>query len=432
MKVVAFLPAKGTSQRVKNKNTRVFNGEPFFAFTLRKLLNCEFIDEVFIDSEDAEILEYGHRLGATKLPRERELATNKTDGHQLFYNEVRQVEADIYIQHLCTSPFVGESTIAHCVELVRNNDDTDSVILARKEKCYYWSDGTPEYDIGQIPNSFDLPDTITEAMSLYVVDGKTARKYKRRIGERPKLVFGDPLELIDVNSETDFQLALTIGAGIVAEEEKKLRLVGRFLSSPILSDCCDELGLQCVLPPTYSANLPDSKIFGRARTLHIRAARESDPPDSIYDALQSYKHVVSNDIIVVQNEVPEFAYFGELNMSLSLRSGAIGAIIGGVTRDSRATTSAGFPVFAKGNYCKDIKGRGAVESINQCIELDGIPVAPSDLIFADKDGIVVIPRKFETKILGMAMSRMQSENKIVSDICSDVKVEGLVEKYGFF
>jgi len=431
-KIVAFLPAKGSSLRVANKNTRIFNGEPFFAFALRKLLRCPFIDEVYLDSEDPAILAVGERLGAKVLRRDPALADNRTDGHQLFYNEVRQVKADIYIQHLCTSPFVRESTIKAAIDLLDKDPACDSVVLARSDKYYHWRDGVPAYDLNHIPNSSDLPEEHTEAMALYVVRGDTARSTRRRIGQSPRLLFGDPIDLIDVNTEADLRLAQIIAAGVLAEEEKKLKLMGRFLSSPILSDILDEFDYKGVLGPGYQCNLPGAKIFGRARTLHLREAAAHEPKDGIYTALQSYRQVVSNDVIIVKTDVPSLAYFGELNMSLAIRSGAVGTIVAGVTRDSKATAAAGFPVFARGNYCKDIKGRGAVESMNQPVVIDGVTISPSDLIFADQDGIVVVPSRLEVPVLKRAIEVMSSEKSIIQDVCQDIDVNGLVEKYGFF
>jgi len=321
MKVVAFVPVKGNSERVTSKNTRPFNGEPLFAFTVRKLLRCKSIDEIYVDSEDSEILEFAKVIGAIPLPRDPQLATNKTDGNKLFYNEVKQINADIYIQHLCTSPFIYEETIEKAINELKTNDQIDSIVLGAKTKEYNWKDNKPVYDIENIPNSIDLPDTITEAMGLYLVKENAAKKSKRRIGYSPKMIFGNPIELIDVNTEEDLKVATAIAAGILAQEEKRLKIIGRFLSSPVLSDVADEFGLNCVLPPEYRSNIPGVRMFGRARPLHIRAATEQDNSQSIYEALQSYTQVVSNDIIVVKNDTPQLAYFGDLNMSLSIRSG---------------------------------------------------------------------------------------------------------------
>ena len=47
------------------------------------------------------------------------LATNDTDGHSLFYNEAKKVEADIYIQILGTSPFIKKETIQKGIEVLK-------------------------------------------------------------------------------------------------------------------------------------------------------------------------------------------------------------------------------------------------------------------------------------------------------------------------
>lgn len=432
MKTVAFVPAKGNSERITNKNLRIFNGEPLFIFTLRKLLKCKSIDEVYIDSDCDNILELGVQIGAIPLKRSKALSSNKTDGNSLFYNEINQVEADIYIQHLCTSPFVYDSTIENAIKLLKSTHEYDSVVLGRSEKMYPWSNGEPAYCTNPIPNSVDLPETNSEAMSFYAVKSNIAHETKGRIGNSPLMLFADPVEAIDINTEKDLELATLVANGYLAEEEKKLRLIGKYLTSPILSDIFDELNLRQVLPPKYNANFSGAKLFGRARTLHIREANSDDDTDSIYDALNHYKSVVSNDVLVVKNDLPELAYFGELNTSLAIRSGAIGAIISGVTRDSKETSHLQFPVFSKGNYCVDIKGKGAVESINKKIVMDGITVMPSDLIFADSDGIIAIPRNYETQVIKSAIERLTSEKGILTDVCKDVNVDSLVERHGFF
>lgn len=111
MKVVAFLPAKGNSERVENKNVKLLDGKPLFLHNLEKLSDCDFIDDVYLDSESDTIFELASEVDCKFMHRDPLLATNKTDGHQLFYNEARQVDADIYIQLLGTSPFIRKDTI---------------------------------------------------------------------------------------------------------------------------------------------------------------------------------------------------------------------------------------------------------------------------------------------------------------------------------
>ena len=87
MKVVAFLPAKGTSSRIESKNIKLLDGKPLFHYTLEKLHQCTFIDEVYLDSESDEIFESATIIDHIPLKRDPKYANNKTDGHLLFYNE---------------------------------------------------------------------------------------------------------------------------------------------------------------------------------------------------------------------------------------------------------------------------------------------------------------------------------------------------------
>jgi len=64
--------------------------------------------------------------------------------------------------------------------------------------------------------------------------------------------------------------------------------------------------------------------------------------------------------------------------------------------------------------------------------MDGILINPSDLIFADEDGIIVIPREHEEKIIKRAIEVMGTEKSIITEICKDVSIPALLERHGFF
>jgi CMP-N-acetylneuraminic acid synthetase/regulator of RNase E activity RraA len=432
MKAAAFLPAKGSSNRIPNKNTMLLDGEPLFLRSLKKLMSIPIIDEVFLDTESHEIIDLASEVKCKILKRDPVLASNKTDGNLLFYNEVLNTDADICIQLLGTSPFIKSETIIKGLKILIDNPDYDSVVAVRKEKQYKWIDGYPAYDINHIPNSVDLEDTIIESMGLYIVRRKTAIETKRRIGNKPYLLEIDPLESIDVNWPPDFELANLIAVGLREQERRLFENIKLLLTSALLSDILDDMGLQGVLSSKFNLNIPNTKIFGRAKTMQIDLCPDDEDFKKIYDSLNLYDNVVSNDIIVVANKIPDFAFFGELNANLALRAGASGAIIDGVTRDTRETADIGFPVFSKGNYCKDTRKRGIVTSKNKTVVIDGISIHKDDLIFGDKDGIVVIPKKYEKEIIDTALEKMKNEKMILIDVAKGIKTSELTEKYGMF
>jgi CMP-N-acetylneuraminic acid synthetase len=246
MKVIAFLPAKGTSSRVESKNLKLLDGKPLFLHTLEKLIECDFIDEVYLDTESDEVIDLASETNCKILKRDPNLASNTTDGNKLFLNEVNHIEADIYIQILGTSPFIEKETIRIGVEAIKNNE-FDSAILIRRERLYTWNEKGPNYDIENIPNSFDLGDTIIETMGLYIVKRETALSTQRRIGNKPYLLDATPLEAIDVNWPEDFDLANLIAAGKREKERKLLDNIKSHLTSAMLSDIMDDFGLNGVL-----------------------------------------------------------------------------------------------------------------------------------------------------------------------------------------
>jgi CMP-N-acetylneuraminic acid synthetase/regulator of RNase E activity RraA len=430
MKVVAFLPAKGTSSRVESKNLKLLDGKPLFLHTLEKLMECDFIDEVYLDTESDDVIDLASEINCKVLKRDSNLASNTTDGNKLFLNEVKHVEADIYIQILGTSPFIEKETIQKGVKAIQNKE-FDSSVLIRKERLYTWNEKGPNYNIEDIPNSFDLGDTIIETMGLYIVKREAVLSTRRRIGDKPYLLEATPLEAIDVNWPEDFDLANLIAAGKREKERKLLENIKSHLTSAMLSDIMDDFGLNGVLQG-FKLNLPEKKILGKAKTLKLRALKDGEDFKGIYNALYSYNTIIPNDVVIVENEISEFAYFGELNANLAIRSGASAAIIGGVTRDTAEVEKLGFPVFSKGSNCKDVRKRATMESFNKTIEMEGIKVSPNDLIFGDNDGIIIIPKKYEEKILQRVFEVIKTESNVLVDIANGVDVDQLTKDHGFF
>ncbi len=61
------------------------------------------------------------------------------------------------------------------------------------------------------------------------------------------------------------------------------------------------------------------KFLGRANTLKLRDLNEGEDIKGIYSALDSYDSIIPGDIILAQNDTPDYAYFGELNAHLAIR-----------------------------------------------------------------------------------------------------------------
>lgn len=78
MRTIAIIPARGGSKRLKKKNIYPLLGKPLIAYTIEALQACDFVDDIFVSSDDPEILKTGEAFGAKSLLRPTELADDHT------------------------------------------------------------------------------------------------------------------------------------------------------------------------------------------------------------------------------------------------------------------------------------------------------------------------------------------------------------------
>ena len=410
-KVVAFVPAKGTSERIKNKNMQILDGEYLFKRKLRQLLECDEIDEIWLDSESEEIHNLASDLPIKHHKRDPSLSTNSTDGHSMFANESKLTEADIVVQVLCTAPFIDKEVIDPAIKKLKESNAT-SLVAVSEQKLYLWEDGKPTYG-DKIPNSIDLPIHYIEAMSFYAV--KTNKQpVKKRYTDHVILYPVTPLQLVDINAQEDLDFAKDICAGQRAKKVQQLKMLSKIISSCLLSDICKEHGIKHFLSSEIKS-MNNGTFLGYAKTLKLKELPddEKDPSlphwEGIFDALGSYQFVAPGDAIVVSTDVKDKAYFGDLNAHFAYRSGAVGVVVDGATRDVDRVTQLGMPLFAHTRMPDDIRYEGTLEEMNMPVEINGVIVRNNDIIFGDPDGVVCIPAEKWPVVLEGAKKAVKKE-----------------------
>ncbi|HED24527.1 MAG TPA: RraA family protein, partial [Firmicutes bacterium] len=125
--------------------------------------------------------------------------------------------------------------------------------------------------------------------------------------------------------------------------------------------------------------------------------------------------------------------FGEL-MGTTARyyCGSVGAVVDGPIRDIPRLLEIDFPVWARGSIPTDSVGRAQLSGVNQVIDCGGIRVKPGDIVFADRDGVVVIPvsEVDVRKVLKLSAERVHDERRSRQEIREGRSLKEVYEKYG--
>jgi len=122
--------------------------------------------------------------------------------------------------------------------------------------------------------------------------------------------------------------------------------------------------------------------------------------------------------------------WGELLTTAARNQGCVGAIIDGMVRDIAKIRAMQFPVYARGACVYDSKDRQRVVDIDVPVEIDGVRFCPGDLVIADEDGVVIVPRAVEAQVMAAAWEKVHAENQVRDAIRAGMKATDVFRKFG--
>jgi 4-hydroxy-4-methyl-2-oxoglutarate aldolase len=190
------------------------------------------------------------------------------------------------------------------------------------------------------------------------------------------------------------------------------------LTAAILSDSCDAAGLRHqVLQHRLAPVVPGSRAFGRARTVRFAPSLADDADDPYRDAIRVIDGIRAGQLVVIATDQNnDSAFWGELFSAAALGSGASGVITDGNLRDTERIAALGFPAFSRSRRPIDFRARLRIVDIDEPVVLGGVEIRPGDLVMADDDGVVVIPRRHEAAVLGLARERAARESTVLAEL----------------
>jgi len=224
-KIVALLPMKANSERVKGKNFKLLAGKPLFQWILDALLSDENIDQVVINTDAKHILlENGLKESTRVVIRERkqELCGDLVSMNLILADDISNIPADTYIMTHTTNPLIEGNTISNALHQYHNNlENYDSLFSVNKiQTRFYREDMTPvNHDPDNLIRTQDLEPWFEENSCLFIFSATSFSLTNARIGQKPMMYITPALESIDIDEPDDWEMASALAERIVVKEE---------------------------------------------------------------------------------------------------------------------------------------------------------------------------------------------------------------------
>jgi len=207
----------------------------------------------------------------------------------------------------------------------------------------------------------------------------------------------------------------------------------RHLYSGVISDVLDGLGhMHHAMAPNVRPLDESLVLFGRARTGLYMPVYHVEPGINPYEWEIALVDDLKPDDVAVLACPPgnRIGPWGELLSTAARARGAAGAVTDGLARDVKLIREMRFPVFCGGIGPLDSKGRGMVMKIDVPVDCGGVAVSPGDWIFADIDGICVIPAALVEKTVTLALEKVSQETTVREELARGDLLKTVFARHG--
>lgn len=215
-KLVALMPMRHSSERVKGKNYRPFgDGRPLFQHMLDVLVGTEGIDKVVIDTDSPVVAEICGRdyPQVQVLDRPAWLRDGATPMNAVLLHDISMVESEFYLQTHSTNPLLTRETLQRAVDtFFANYPIHDTLFSVTRLQTRLWDQlaRAVNHNPAILLRTQDLPPIYEENSCVYIFSKDNLVERQNRIGLRPYMFEMDPFEAVDIDEEINFSVAEAI------------------------------------------------------------------------------------------------------------------------------------------------------------------------------------------------------------------------------
>ncbi|KAH6951996.1 ribonuclease E inhibitor RraA/Dimethylmenaquinone methyltransferase [Fusarium avenaceum] len=294
--------------------------------------------------------------------------------------------------------------------------DHDDYVIA--DNC-----GTVFVQSGSIDKVLELAERIERRQQSMVQEVRTGRSVAEVMHDKQ-------FEAIATTSASDGSenhQSSTNNPKQASPEDQELVSLFADSDTPGVSDALDKLGI-----PGQAFNIMPLTNYKKTTVgpaFTVRYVPASDPPGSVGDFIDD---VAAGDFVVISNDGrTDCTVWGDIMTQYAGLRGLAGTVTDGVCRDVDRAISDNYPIFTAGRWMRTGKDRVQVAGVNEAINIGNVRVGARDIVVADANGVVIVPRERAHEVAALAKSIEKSEQGIRDMISGGSTIAEAREKLGY-
>jgi CMP-N-acetylneuraminic acid synthetase len=208
-KVIAILPVRAGSKRIKNKNTIMVGGKPLYSYVVDSLLTSKKVAKIIINSDIKEIdNKYREHDKIIFLQRPKRLRGN-CSMNLVIKDTLGRIDGEHFLQTHATNPLLSAGTIDNAVKTYfKKLTQYDSFFSVTKLQKRFWDKkGNPvNHNPKHSPTTQDLEPYFEENSCVYIFSRKSFFKNNNRIGKKPHMFETSVNESFDIDNIEELKL----------------------------------------------------------------------------------------------------------------------------------------------------------------------------------------------------------------------------------
>ena len=213
MNILVVIPARGGSKGIPRKNLRLLGEKPLLYYSINNALNSKYNLDVFVSSDDDEILNTAQKFGAQIHKRDSNIADDKTTLDPVIYDcyihtkQAENKDYDLIITMQPTSPLLSSSSLDKAISKILDDKNIDTIIAAKDATHLSWRSENNEFvpNYSERVNRQYLTPEFTETGAFLITRASVISR-GNRIGNNVDLALLSGGEEIDIDTYEDWSL----------------------------------------------------------------------------------------------------------------------------------------------------------------------------------------------------------------------------------